>query len=318
MKRTIRVLLVSVGVICCVSSAAYSQLVDRVVAVVNRKVITLSQLEKAEQQLYARETLHPGETQEERRKKTLEMLIENELIRQKTEEAGIFVNDEELDAAMYDIKQRNNISSDEQLKKILSQEGRTWNEFLDDIRGQIKMAKLVNREVRSQIEVSEDEVELYYQTHPEQFAQSSTTVHIRHILLSVSKAAGDADVQAIKEKAEQLVQQLRSGADFADAAKEYSAHPSSETGGELGTFNEGELAAPFDIAFTMDSGEISDPIRSDSGFHIIYVEEKTGGEKASFEKAKPTIRRTIYEQKSNKLYRKWIEELKERAYIEIK
>lgn len=306
--------LISIAILGSLVSIASAELVDRIVAVVNRKVITASQLQDAERQFAAQSGV--TEQTEERRRNVLDMLIENELIRQKAEEADILVNDEELNAALYDIKQRNNLLSDEQLKQEILQEGRTWEEFLENIREQIKLAKLVNREVRSQVDISEEEVELYYQTHQNEFDQAAPTVYIRHILLPVKEDAGTADVEAAQELANQLIQQLRAGADFAEMARQYSQHPSAQNGGELGAFKEGELAPPFDIAFTMESGEISDPVRSDLGFHIIFVQEKTGGEQATFEKAQTLIRRKLFEQKSNALYQKWIAKLKETAYIE--
>lgn len=314
MMKKFVLFLISIGILGSFAWTASGELVDRIVAVVNRKVITESQLQDAERQLAA-QTGTTDQTQE-RRKNVLDMLIENELIRQKAAEADILVNNEELNAALYDIKQRNNLLSDEQLKQAILQEGRTWEEFLENIREQIKVAKLVNREVRSQVDVSEEEVELYYQTHQDEFDQAAPMVLIRHILLPVKESANPDDEAAIQELANNLVQQLRAGADFAEMAKQYSEHPSAQNGGELGTFKEGELAPPFDIAFTMESGEISDPVRSDLGFHIIFVQEKTGGEQATFEKAQTLIRRKLFEQKSNALYQKWIAKLKEAAYIE--
>ncbi len=309
--KKIMISLVSLGILGSIASITSGELVDRIVAVVNRKVITESQLREAEKQLLAQES----ETAEKRRN-VLDILIENELIRQKAEEANILVNDEELNAALYDIKQRNNLFSDEQLKQAIIQEGRTWDEFLENIREQIKVAKLVNREVRSHVDVSEEEVELYYQTHQHEFDEAKPTVMIRHILLPVKENADQNDVEAVQNLAYQLVQQLRAGADFAEMAKQYSEHPSAQNGGELGSFKEGELAPPFDLAFTMEHGEISDPVRSDLGFHIIFVQEKTGGQQATFENAKTLIRRKLFEQKSNALYQKWIAKLKETVYIE--
>lgn len=317
MKKIV-ICLLWIGMLSSTAFISSAELVDRIAAVVNRTVITEYELQEAERQFLAQTPGSPEIPGEERRRKVLDVLIENELIRQKADEIGLLVSDEELNAALYDIKERNQILSDEQFKQVLLQEGRTWDEFLENIRDQIKIAKLVNREVRSQIEVSEEEVELYYQTHQHEFEQGSPTVLIRHILLPVKENATAAQVQDIQEQAEQLVQQLRAGADFADMAKQYSQHASAQNGGVLGTFKEGELAPPFDLAFTMAEGEISDPVRSEMGYHIIFVEKKTGGQQAAYEKAETAIRRKLFEQKTMELYQKWIAKLKETAYIERK
>jgi parvulin-like peptidyl-prolyl isomerase len=299
--------------------AVSAEVIDQIVVVVNRTAITLYQVQNAEKQLTVQQAFSSDDTPETKRSKTIDYLIENELIQQTAEESGVLVTDEELNAALNDIKKRNNISSDERLKDIIfQQEGKTWEEFLDDIRKQIKVAKLINREVRSQVEITEEEVEQFYQDNMERFKESPQSVHLRHILLQVAEQASDSEVDAVREKANQLIQELRNGAGFAALARQYSDHASSENGGELGTFKKGELAAPFDIAFTMETGEVSEPVRSDQGFHIIFVEEKTGGAQASFENAKPTIRQRLFEQKTNELYKKWVAELKDQAYIEVK
>ncbi len=308
---------VFIVVISCISTSVYAEIVDRIVAVVNRKVITLYQLQQA-QKAFLQEARLSGDAEQAGQEKVLDLLIEDELIRQKAEEEGILVTDDEFNAALSDIKQRNNLVSDDQLKEALGQEGKTWQEFFEEIRSQIKMAKLVNREVRSKIEITEDEVETYYQTHTDLFEQSPPTVRVRHILLKVRENADEAEIQMIKAKAAQLVQQLRAGADFAALAKEYSEHPSAQSGGELGTFKKGELAPPFDIAFGMEVGQISDPVRSEFGFHIINVQEKFSGDQVTYETVKPQIRSKLFEEKVSELYRKWVAELKEEAYIEMK
>jgi peptidyl-prolyl cis-trans isomerase SurA len=308
---------VFIVIVSCFSTSVYAEIVDQIVAVVNRKVITLYQLQQAEE-LFQREAKLSENTEQARREKVLDLLIEDELIRQEAEEVGILVSDEDFNAALSDIKQRNNLVSDEQLKEAVGQEGKTWEEFTKEIRDQIKMAKLVNQEVRSKVDVSEKDVETYYQTHPDLFEQSPPTVQVRHILLKVEKDAAESKIQAVKEKAEQLVQQLRAGADFAAIAKEHSDHPSGQSGGRLGTFKQGDLAAPFDIAFGMNAGEISDPVRSEQGFHIINVQERISGDQATYENVKSKIREKLYEEKSNDLYKQWLAELKDKAYIEIK
>jgi parvulin-like peptidyl-prolyl isomerase len=303
-------------VISCLSISVSARIVDRIVAVVNRKVITQYQLQQAEKS-FLQETSDSEETGQPTREKVLNSLIEQELIRQAAEKEEILVSEDDLNAALDDIKQRNNLLTDDQLKTALGREGKTWEAFVKEIREQIKTAKLVNREVYSKVEVSENEIETYYQTHLTLFKQSPPTVRVRHILLKLSENADESEIQRVKAKAEQLVQQLRAGADFVALAKQYSEDPSSQSGGELGVFKQGELAAPFDIAFDMNVGEISDPVRSAYGFHIINVQEKQSGDQITYETAKPKIRQKLFEEQSQELYQKWIANLKDKAYIEI-
>ncbi len=297
---------------------ALGEIVDGIAAIINKKVITQSQVEQVQQQFLRQGMFTLGDSDETRREKVLNFLVENELVRQRAEEKGIFVGSDEVDTALSDIKKRNNIVSDDQLKSAINQEGQTWDEFLEEIRRQIKVAKLMNQEVRSQIEMTEEEIQAYYQTHPNEFEQTPPNVHIRHILLKVDENASEKDIEERRKLAHDLVQQLREGADFETLAQQYSDHPSAANGGELGTFKEGQLASPFDIAFTMNAGEISDPVRSDTGFHIIYVQEKIGGAQASYQNAQQIIQRKLFEEKSQERYQEWITELKAHAYIEIR
>ena len=299
------------------AASGYAEIVDRIVAVVNRKVITLYQLQQAEKEL-SQEQNAPQEAPPAMRAKVLDILIEKELIRQRAEAEGIVATEEEVQAALADIRQRNKMVSDEQIKQALGQEGKSWQEFLEDVRTQIKMAKLSSREIRAKVEITEEEVKAYYQAHPELFEPAPASVHVRQILLKVKEGADDAEIQSIKAKAVELVQKLRAGADFAAFAKEFSEHASAQTGGELGTFKQGELAAPFDSAFNMQAGEISEPVRSAQGFHIIYVQEKLSGDQAAYENAVSQIRNKLGEAKSTELYQKWIAELKAKAYLEMK
>ncbi|GAK49236.1 PpiC-type peptidyl-prolyl cis-trans isomerase [Candidatus Moduliflexus flocculans] len=292
--------------------------VDGIAAVVNKKVITRSRIHAMEQEFLKQGRFDSTEDENARKEKILTFLIENELIVQKAEEYGVAVTSEELKAALDDVKKRNNLFTDDELKAAINQQGTTWSEYLDDVRKQIKIAKLMNSEVRSKVLISEDEVSKYFEEHRGDFQAAPAKVHIRQIFLSVKPGASDDDVSAILDNAARIVKELRGGADFAEMAKAHSEHPSAANGGELGTFQEGQLAAPFDAAFNMAAGEISDPIRFDDGFHIIYVETKTGGEENALQNARTDIRRKLFEQKADALYKEWMAELKKTAYIEIR
>lgn len=301
------------------SLLAFGEVADRIVAVVNQKVITLYQVRKTEQELLAQKAFSPELPLKKRQEKIMNYLVENELVRQAAEQSGIMVSDEDLQRALDDIKQRNKLVDDEQLREIVSrQEGKTWEEFLAGFREQIKTARLINQEVRSKVDVSDAEVEAYFQNNKEQFEQVPALYHVRHLLLTVPEHADDSTVQEIQAKAEELVGEVRNGADFAELAAQYSEHPSAKKGGELGKFEEGQLVSPFDIAFGMKSGAVSQPVRTDLGFHLIYVQEKIGGAQATFEQSRSRIRQKLFEEKTETLYQQWMDELKEQAYVEIK
>jgi peptidyl-prolyl cis-trans isomerase SurA len=291
-----------------------AEIVDKVVAIVNRKVITQYQLEQATQ-TFLQAGRDPAQVT---REKVLNFLIEQELISQEAENTGILITDDDLNSAIEYIKRQNNLQTDDELKEALGNEGKTWEEFLNEVRKQLKIEQVISQKVRAKVEVTDAEVEAYYQENRERFDQAASTVHVRHILLEIPGNADETRIHQLQQQAQQLVQQLREGADFAEVAKVHSDHPSAESGGELGTFKQGDLAPPFDIAFTMEAGAISDPVRSDKGFHIINVQEKMSGEQVVYEQVKTQIQNALFEEKTNQRYEEWIAELEERAYVEIK
>ncbi len=299
-------------------AAAAAERIDGVVAVVNKNIVTLSRLQEIEQEFSNQGRLSAADDEKTRREKALAFLIENELIIQKAEENGVAVTNDELKAALDDVKKRNNIFTDDELKAAINKQSTTWDEYLDDIRKQIKIAKLMNLEVRSKVQIAEDEVSVYFEEHRADFPAAPAEVHVRQIFLSIGPDASEADALAVQNKATRIVEELRGGADFAAMATEHSEHPSAANGGELGKFKEGQLAAPFDYAFKMSAGEISDPVRFNDGLYILYVDTKTGGEENALQNAREAIRRKLFEQKADALYKQWIVDLKKTAYIEIR
>ena len=318
MKKIIQGVVMSLAAAQMFAGFAASEPFDGVAAVVNKKIIPRSRVEHTEKDFIKQGRFTLTDDEKLRQEKALTFLIENELIIQSAEKAGIMVTNDEMDAALNNVKKRNNFMTDNELKAALNQEGIAWDDYLNELRTQIKIARLMNQEIRSKVVVSDDEIAEHFQKNRNAFKAAPPQVHIRQIFFAVKPDAPEADVEAVKNKAAAFVAELRGGADFSALAKERSEHASAANGGELGTFKHGELTPPFDAAFAMNAGDISDPLRSDSGFHILFVDRKTGGDDATFESAKAEIRRTLFEQKADALYKKWVAELKEQAYIEMR
>lgn len=312
MQHLVKKMFIGVSVISCLSLPLSARIVDRIMAVVNRKVITLFDVQQAEQVL--REDSGIAQlTQED----VVNYLIEQELIFQAAEAEGILITEDDLQNALNGVKQQYQLQSDDALKDALAREGKTLNDFRAEIRRQLKIAKIVNQEVRAKVDVTEADIQAVYQEQITQQSQPPETRTVRQILLTVPENADAAQVEQINTQAEQLVQQLRAGADFATLAKAYSAHESAQAGGELGTFKPGELAAPFDVAFTLKSGEISDPLRSEKGFHILTAQITSAQSPASEDNLKKQIENKLLIEKTDARYQEWVETLKQQAYIEI-
>lgn len=143
---------------------------------------------------------------------------------------------------------------------------------------------------RDQVEIKDYELEEYHQSHPEEFEQPKT-VEARHILI---KVAADADAEAVAQaqaKADEVYKKAKEGADFAELAKKESEGPTKDKGGYLGTFKKDAMVKPFaDKAFAMQPGEISEPVRTRFGWHVIKVEKVNEASVRTFEEAKIEIR----------------------------
>ncbi|MFP3981795.1 MAG: SurA N-terminal domain-containing protein [Desulfobacterales bacterium] len=151
---------------------------------------------------------------------------------------------------------------------------------------------------RGEVDVSESAIEDYYQSHKSEFT-SEETVTARHILLKVPENADEKTVQETRKKALEISEKARSGRDFAELAREFSEGPSAGEGGDLGTLKKDDTVEPFaDKAFSMEAGEISEPVRTRFGFHIIKVEERQQPSAKPLEEVKDTIRDKLALQKA--------------------
>ena len=150
----------------------------------------------------------------------------------------------------------------------------------------------------SQVVVSEDEIEVYYEDHPDEFRKPKT-VEARHILIKLNQDASPEEIAKGKERIETVLQKAKDGQDFAELAKENSEDSSKDKGGYLGTFRRDAMVKPFsDKAFSMEAGEISDPVRTRFGWHIIKVEQVNEATTTSFADAKSDILQKLTEEGS--------------------
>lgn len=318
MKRILVFIWILSGIL-FTSSLVKGETADRIVAIVNDKVITLRQLKLAEFSALQNRPQNSEEKFSVDRAKLLEDLIEEKLLIQVADKAGITVTEDEVNTALEEIKKRNKISDDAKFREAVTQEGQSWEQFLEDIRKQIKVVRLVNREVRSRVTVDEAEVREYYEKHKNSSRPPQEKVKVRHILFSVPEWASAQMDENAKKKAEDVLAKIKGGLDFAEAARLYSDDPSKEQGGDLGVISKGHMINPLDeVIFSLKPGEVSQPIRSSLGYHLVKVEEKINVEVEALEAAKEQIRNLIFQQKVESLYKDWIKKLKSEAYIEIK
>lgn len=161
------------------------------------------------------------------------------------------------------------------------------------------------RSVLDSITVSDEEVKEFYESNKEMF-KGEESVRAKHILVDS------------EEKAAHIRSEIEAGKSFEDAAQEYSSCPSSSQGGDLGTFTRGRMVPEFEnAAFELELHEVSQPVQTQFGYHLIKVEEKTPAEAKSFEEVENSLRSNLLSQKQNSEYIKFIDVLKEKQDVQI-
>ena len=271
--------LIALALWCAGGPATGSEELNAIVAVVNDDVIVNSELQrevnKVLPELKSRGT--PIPSTKVLNKQVLERLISQRLQNQRAKQLGIKVDDAMLTQTMTGIASRNGITLDE-LRATLENGGMRFEEFREDTRSQMIDAQLQKQEVLNTITVTEPEIDRFLEKESGRLVQRSE-VRLQHILIAVPDNASPEQMQKAQTKATGLVRQLRSGADFAKLAIANSDGQQAPEGGDLGWFKVAEVPTLVgDSARTLGKGEVSDPLRSPGGFHIIKVSDLKGSE----------------------------------------
>lgn len=251
--------------------------IDRVVAVVNDEAITLNELRDRQnaviRQLRARGTpLPPPEVLE---KQILERLIVDRLQLQFAKEIGLKVGEAELDAALRRIAENNRLSLAE-FRAALEKDGIDWQRFREDIRAEMIIARMREREVDSRIVVSDGEIDNYL-SHPEQ-ANQSALVTLGHIIIRVPEQIDTMRLSQLRQRAEEALARLTAGENFSQIAASYSEAPDALAGGILEPRPLDRLPTLYAEAVAkLQPGEVSGILRSPAGFHIVKLIERKGG-----------------------------------------
>lgn len=245
----------------------------------------------------------------------LDRLVDMKLIDAALEKADVEVSDEEIDEELAKFKER--LPSDEEYNKFLEQRGLTEAKMRENISKDRQLRELLKKEYGT--EVTEADAKSMYDSNKERFSHDAQ-VHARHILLNVEKDADDAKVAEVKERAEAIAKEAKKpGADFEALAKEKSEGPTASNGGDLGFFEKTRMVPEFaEAAFAMKPGEISEPVKSDFGFHIIQLVDTKEAGSTSFDEAKEQIMAQLERQKFGESMNELLESLKKDAKIEKK
>jgi peptidyl-prolyl cis-trans isomerase SurA len=252
-------------------------LVDRIVAVVNKEVITLSELNDAismaERQLRRQGTAPPPREVLERQ--LLERLILDKAQLRMAKETGIRVDDLQLDRAVQRIVEDNNMTLAE-FRRALERDGVLFDAWREDLRDQITLSRLREREVEDRIQVSDTEIDLFLEESRLRPAERAE-YQVAHILVRVPEQASPERIEAARSRAEKAIAEARAGADFGRVAASYSDAADAMQGGSLGWRAHDRLPELFAGALLqLKPGEVSNLLRSPAGFHVLKLIDRRG------------------------------------------
>lgn len=286
-------------------STAASVVVDRVVAVVNDEIITLSDLQ--------REDLKKSSGARDEHL-ILEDLIDRKLQLAAAKRSGIDVTDPELAEALAEIMKRNNMDR-KQFDAELAKQGLTYDQYRSELREQITLSRVFNKYVRSGLGLEEAELRAYYERNQKAYAQPEE-IRVRQIFIKLPENATASQAAAARERARTASERARTGEDFVGLVRELSESENAADGGDLG-FMRRDYALPEieQAARSLKPGEIAGPLQSASGYHVIRLEEVRTPVKP-FERVKDEIQSTLYEQKLDNTYRTWLQTLRGDSHIE--
>ncbi|MDA8214769.1 MAG: peptidylprolyl isomerase [Nitrospiraceae bacterium] len=298
-------------------------LLDKVMAIVNKEVITWSDLYKA-MEFEATDEIKAMKDEDRRRffkeneSMFLESLIDMRLQLQEAAKAGVSASDEDVNRAIENIKKKYSMT-DEAFKDAIGKEGFTLAEYRKKLSEQITISRIVDQDVKSKVLVTEGEIDKYIAGHKE-LEKESEGFNISHIFLKGSRVKGQGssdDIKRLEEKALDIYKKIKAGENFAELARQYSEDASASIGGELGFIRKSDMSNDFlNVLSKMKAGDASEPFWGGNGIHIIRLNDKR--EIKSPQELREMVRQRLLEEKFSREYKNWIKGLRERAYVEIK
>jgi peptidyl-prolyl cis-trans isomerase SurA len=264
--------------------ATQGELLDRVVAIVNDGVVLNSDLDA---EVYAvTERLHEQKLelppQNVLRQQVLERLVLQEIQVQHATKAGVKVSDENVNAALQDVAKRNGMTLT-QLPEALAKQGVDYPTYREEIRREITLQMLRQRDVMQHISVTPREIDQFLDKQAKTPSERNE-YNVSHILIAVGQEASQSQLDAAAKRAEDVYERAKGGEDFAKLAVAYSNSQTAFEGGALGWRKGSELPTFLtDIVAKLKPGEVSEPLRTPTGFHIIKLNEVRGGSQQSVE-----------------------------------
>jgi len=297
---------------------------EYVVAVINDAIILNSELEARRLPVLseAQQITDPKERERRIAKLTsqvLDEMVNEELIVQAAEAAKVEIESSEVQSAIDEIKQQNNLD-DAGLSAALAAQGLTIAGYKQEMRRQLLRLRAMNTLVAPKVQITEEDVRARYDQMARRTEQVQA-VKLAHMLFKLPEHATEQQLAEAKERASKAIARVKAGEDFAKvAATESDDEGTKATGGELGWFQRGSMANPEwePIVFAMDKGDVRGPVTGPQGFHVFMVTEIKRSDLKPFPEMKEQLMRELRRREMDKQTQTWVEELRKKAYIDIK
>ncbi len=296
---------------------------ERVVAVVNDAIILSSELDARMIPVMQEIAQITDPAERERRKakmrsQLLDDMVSEELIVQAADEAKIEVDSSEVQAALDEIKQNNNLD-EAGLQQALGQQGYTIANYKQDLKRQLLRLRAINQLVSPKVQITEEDVRGRYDQMAQR-SQAVSAVQLAHMRFDLPANPTEQQVAAAKEKAATAISRVKAGEDFAKVAADMSDDGSTKnSGGQLGWFERGSINQAWEpIVFSMAKGEIRGPVPGPQGLHVFLVTDIKKNSLKPYAEMKEQLQRELRRRELDKQTQVWVEELRKKAYIDIK
>ncbi|HQR95732.1 MAG TPA: peptidylprolyl isomerase [Thiotrichales bacterium] len=302
------------------SLAWADELLDRSIAIVNRTVITESELMNE-----SRDIVRNLSTQgvklppaQELYKQVLEQMILKQAQEDLASQLGIRIRDEEVNERLQAIAQQNNLDLITLRQRLEAQEPGSFTRLRDSVRDELSIEELRNQEVVQRIRVTPEEVKNFVNRKIGNTG-NTTRYKVQHLLIALPESPTPEQISTTRDKAKMVWQNLKNGDDFAQLAIRYSADSKALSGGDLGWLETSELPGFLEETIVgLGEGNISEPVQSGLGFHIVKVNgiEKNNNTTIPADVEQQAIR-VLRQQKGNSLYEQWLRRVRDEAYVNI-
>jgi peptidyl-prolyl cis-trans isomerase SurA len=298
---------------------AKADTVESIVAIVNTSIIT-----KIDEEKY-REKLKHGSIVDELfgnesatllkdDKVLLRQMMDERIVDDEVKRQNLSITIERVEQEINSIQARNRGMSREDLKQALKNEGTSFSEYQNFIKKRIERQSVIERAVTSKIKISDEDVAAAYEAKYKALSATSFEYRVAHIMFREGKRSDTEQAQ----RARDVYQKIKAGGDFESLAAQYSEDPGFNEGGMMGTFKMGETLKPLEEAFkTLTPGEVSPPVKSKLGWHIVKLLDRRVVADPEFERKKEEIRGGLYQKAFVKQFQFWLDQKRQESFTRI-